>query len=154
MKIQAILFMCNDFDRAKFTLENFNKHNPDIPIRIINSGGKDPKPYLSHILNTEIINAPNLWHKKTSCGKGSFGPEFINYFFEYGYNSKFSHTLLLETDVLTNRAITKEPLYDIAGPTNPCGHNEHILYDYLKIKGNRLHTVVEEQFLATNTLIL
>lgn len=27
MKIQAILFMCNDFARAKFTLENFVKWN-------------------------------------------------------------------------------------------------------------------------------
>jgi len=140
MNIQAILFMSNDFSRAKFTLENFNKHNPIIPIRIINSGGEDPEPYLRHIPNTEIVNAPNLWHKKTSCGKGSFGPGFIKYFFEYGYNSDFSHTLLLETDVLTNRQITKEPKYDISGPTNPCGENEHILYDYLQIKGSRLHT--------------
>jgi len=140
MKIQAILFMSNDFSRAKFTLENFSKHNPIIPIRIINSGGEDPKPYLIHIPNTEFINAPNLWHKKTSCGKGSFGPEFVEYFFEYGYNPKFTHTLLLETDVLTNRQIIKEPIYDISGPTNPCGENEHILYDYLGIIDNHLHT--------------
>lgn len=132
--------MYNDFARAKFTLENFCRYNPNIPVRIINSGGDDPKPYLGHIPNTEFINAPNLWHKKTSCGKGSFGPKFIEYFFEYGYNSEFSHTLLLETDVLTNKQITKEPLYDISGPTNPCGHNELVLYDYLGIKNNFLHT--------------
>jgi hypothetical protein len=140
MKIQAILFMCNDFARAKFTLENFSKWNPDIPIRIINSGGDSPKPHLQHINNTEFIDAPNLWHKKTHCGKGSFGPEFIKYFFDYGLNSSFTHTLLLETDVLTNRKITIEPKYDIAGPTNPCGHNELILYNYLNINDNLFHT--------------
>jgi hypothetical protein len=60
MKIQAILFMCNDFARARFTLENFNKWNPEVPIRVINSGGDCPKPYLEHITNIEFVNAPNL----------------------------------------------------------------------------------------------
>lgn len=132
--------MSNDFSRAKFTLENFNKYNPTIPVRVINSGGENPEPYLRDIPNIEIINAPNLWHKKTICGKGSFSPEFIEYFFEYGYNSGFSHTLLLETDVLTNRSITKEPKYDISGPNNFCSENEYVLYDYLQIRGSRLHT--------------
>jgi hypothetical protein len=140
MKIQAILIMCNDFARAKFTLENFNKWNPDVPIRLINSGGNCPKLHLQHIPNIEFINAPNLWHKQTKCGVGSFGPEFCNYFFDFGLNEDFSHTLLLETDVLTNRKITIEPKYDISGPTNPCGHNEHVLYDYLNIHENRIHT--------------
>lgn len=140
MKIQAILFMCNDFARAKFTLENFSKWNPDVPIRVINSGGDSPKPYLEHISNTEFIDAPNLWHKKTLCGVGSFGPRYYDYLFEYGLNSNYSYTLFLETDVLTNRKITIEPKYDIAGPTNPCGHNELILYNYLNINENLVHT--------------
>jgi hypothetical protein len=140
MKIQAIMFMCNDFKRAKFTLENFSKHNPNIPIRVVNSGGNDPKEYLKHINNIEFINAPNLWHKKTLCGVGSFGPQYYEYLFEYGLNENFTHTLFLETDVLTNRKITIEPKYDISGPNNPCGHNEHVLYDFLKIHENRMHT--------------
>jgi len=140
MKIQAILFMCNDFARAKFTLENFNKWNPEVPIRVINSGGDCPKPYLEHISNIEFINAPNLWHKKTLCGIGSFGPQYYDYLFDFGLNENFSHTLFLETDVLTNRKITIEPEYDISGPNNPCGSNEHILYDYLNIPGSRIHT--------------
>lgn len=140
MKIQAILFMCNDFARAKFTLENFSKWNPDMPIRIINSGGDSPKSYLEHIPYTEFINAPNLWHKKTHCGKGSFGPQFADYLFDYGLNNNYTHTLLLETDVLTNRPITVEPIYDISGPCNPCGHNELVLYEYLNINDNKVHT--------------
>ena len=138
MKIQAILFMCNDFARARFTLENFNKWNPEVPIRVINSGGDCPKPYLEHIPNIEFINVPNLWHKKTLCGKGSFGPFFADYLFDFGLNENFSHTLLLETDVLTNRKITIEPEYDISGITN-FGGNETI-YRYLEIDGHRLHS--------------
>lgn len=138
MKIQAILFMCNDFARAKFTLENFSKWNPDIPVRVINSGGNSPKPYLSHIKNIEFLDAPNLWHKETLCGKGSFGPKYCKYFFEYGLNSKFTHTLLLETDVLTNRKITVEPNYDISGITNLGGHES--IYKFLNISGHRLHS--------------
>lgn len=140
MKIQAIMFMCNDFTRAKFTLENFSKWNPEIPIRVINSGGECPKSYLSHIEKIEFINAPNLWHKKTLCGVGSFGPQYYDYLFDYGLNEEFSHTLFLETDVLTNRKITIEPKYDISGPNNPCGYNENILYDFLNIADNRIHT--------------
>ena len=138
MKIQAILFMCNDFARAKFTLENFSKWNTDIPIRIINSGGDSPKSHLQHISNTEFIDTPNLWHKKTHCGKGSFGPEFMKYFFDYGMNNNFTHTLLLETDVLTNKKITVEPKYDISGITNYGG--DESIYKYLQIKGHRLHS--------------
>ena len=140
MKIQAILFMCNDFARAKFTLENFFKWNPDIPIRVINSGGDSPRPYLEHIPNIEFIDAPNLWHKKTLCGVGSFGPRYYDYLFEYGLNSNYSHTLFLETDVLTNRKISIAPRYEVSGPNNPCGHNEFVLYKYLNIHDNFLHT--------------
>jgi len=138
MKIQAILFMCNDFARAKFTLENFSKWNPEIPIKVVNSGGEPPKPHLDHIDNIEFIDAPNLWHKKTICGKGSFGPVFADYFFQYGNNKKFTHTLLLETDVLTSRKITIKPEFDISGVTN-FGGNE-LVYNFLNIKSNRLHS--------------
>jgi len=140
MKIQAILFMCNDFTRAKFTLENFRKHNPEIPIRVVNAGGDSPKPSLSHISNVEFVDAPNLWHKYTKCGNGSFGPRFADYFFEFGLNQEYTHTMLLETDILTNRTISIEPKYDISGPCNPCGDNEYVLYDYLNIPGPRIHT--------------
>jgi hypothetical protein len=140
MKIQTILFMRNDFARAKFTLENFRKHNPIIPIRVINAGGDSPKSLLSHISNIEFIDAPDLWHKKTHCGRGSFGPKFADYFFDFGLNENFTHTLLLETDVLTNRTITIEPKFDIAGPNNPCGPKEFALYDALNIGNPRIHT--------------
>jgi len=139
MKFQAIMFMCNDFERAFFTLHTFRRHHPDIKIRVVNSGGEDPTSRLKY-LNVEVVQAPNLWHKKTLCGVGSFGPEFADYLFDYGLNEEFTHTLMFETDVLTNRRVTVEPKYDISGPTNPCGHNELKLYDYLNINENKIHT--------------
>jgi len=139
MKIQAILFMCNDFIKAKFTLENFYRWNPDIPIRVVNSGGECPKPYLNHIPNIGYIDAPNLWHKETHCGKGSFGPQFADYLFDYGLNENYDYTLLLETDVLTNSKITKEPKYDISGPTFLAGPSERFLYQELNLEQN-VHT--------------
>tara|TARA_B100001094_G_scaffold88542_1_gene84653 strand:+ start:3941 stop:4612 length:672 start_codon:yes stop_codon:yes gene_type:complete len=139
MKIQTILFMCNDFARAKFTLENFNKWNPESPILVVNSGGESPERHLKHIPNTSFIDAPNLWHKKTSCGQGSFGPLFADYLFDYGLNSEYDYTLLLETDVLTNRKISTEPRYDISGPTNFCGETELPLYEHLSLEPD-VHT--------------
>lgn len=140
MKIQAIMFMCNDFKRAQFTLENFRKHHDDVPVRVVNSGGESPEPYLSHITGIQFIDAPNLWHKKTHCGVGSFDPRYFDYLFEYGLNPNYTHTLFLETDVLTNRAISIAPSYDMAGPTNFCGPSEHVLYDAVNINSYRVHT--------------
>jgi hypothetical protein len=131
--------MKNDFERAFFTLNSFRRHHPNTPIRVINAGGKDPSKYLSSI-GVEIIHADDLWHKKTLCGVGSFGPRYYDYLFEYGLNSNYSHTLYLETDVLTNRKISITPKYELSGPNNPCGHNEFVLYEYLNIHDNFLHT--------------
>jgi hypothetical protein len=139
MNIQTILFMCNDFERAFFTLHSFRRHHSNIPIRVINAGGKDPSKYLSSI-GVEVINTDNLWHKKTHCGVGSFSPDFANHLFEYGLNPKYDYTLFLETDVLTNRTIKIKPKYHISGVTNPCGPKESILYTHLGITNNFLHT--------------
>lgn len=140
INIQAILFMCNDFARAKFTLENFVKWNSSIPIRIINSGGKSPKCYLEHIPNITFIDADNLWHKKTHCGKGSFDYRFADYLFDYGLNSDFDYTLCLETDVLTNRSISIIPQFHMSGPITPCNDKEKKLYEYLNVSDPFHHT--------------
>lgn len=142
MKIKAIMFMCNDFDRAVFTLGHFQKHNPDIPIRVINSGGEDPSPYFNtNGIIAEVVHHENLWHKKTACGVGSFGPKYCDVLFEYALSDDvYDHVLLLETDVLTNRPITIEPKFDISGPINFCGGGEHVLYEYLCIPKPYIHT--------------
>ena len=140
MKIQAIMFMYNDFDRARFTIEKFFTHNPDIPILILNDGGKDPTNIFSDIKSASVHNIKSIWHKKTHCGKGSFGPEFFDILFEYGLTDKFTHTLYLETDVLTNRKLTVPPKYAISGVMNKCGPKEEFLYNYLNLSCDRLHS--------------
>jgi hypothetical protein len=141
MKIQALLFMCNDFDRAKFTLEKFNKYNPDIPISVINSGGESPINYLKHIPSiVEYVDTDDLWHRKTHCKRGGFGLPFLEILFNYGLNENFTHTLYLETDVLTNRKITIEPKYDMSGVMVGCGPKEQFLWDYLNIAPPHYHT--------------
>jgi hypothetical protein len=132
--------MCNDFKRAQFTLENFRKHNAGIPIRVVNSGGDSPEPYLKHVGDIEFVDAPNLWHKQTVCGTGSFGPAYYDYLFEYGLDSNYTHTLFLETDVLTNRTVNIPPLYDLSGPVNSSGGGCNALYDAAGIFKNRIHT--------------
>ena len=140
MKIQAIMFMRNELKGAQFTLENFRKHNPDIPVRIIN-GGVDCSEYVLHIDGVEIVNTTNLWHfNAASLAMGGFTPEYFDYLFEYGLNQNYTHTLYLEPDVLTNRAITIPPKYDISGPLNMCHQNDYALYDAFGINEYRVHT--------------
>jgi hypothetical protein len=141
MKIQALLFMCNDFDRAKFTLENFSKHNSEIDIVVINSGGDSPKLHLQHIAQiVEFIDTEDLWHRKTWCGRGGFGLKYIDILFKYGLNNKYTHTLYLETDVLTNNKIVIEPKYDLAGLFVGCGPKERFLWNYMNIQDYHYHT--------------
>ena len=141
MKIQALLFMCNDFSRAKFKLENFYKHNPDIDIKVINSGGDSPKKYLQHIKSIiEFIDTEDLWHRQTWCGRGGFGLKYIDILFKYGLDTRYTHTLYLETDVLTNRKITIEPQYDLAGLFVGCGPKEKFLWNYMNIDNYHYHS--------------
>ena len=141
MKIQALLFMCNDFERAKFTLENFAKYNPDIDIRVINSGGNSPRKHLQHIEQiVEFLDTEDLWHRKTWCGRGGFGLKYIDLLFKYGLDKRYTHTLYLETDVLTNGKITKEPKHDLSGVFVGCGKHERFLWNHMKIPDNHYHT--------------
>ena len=140
MNIQAILFMCNDFSRANFVLDNFCKHNPDIPITTINSGGEPPEKHLNKYDQNTIINCEDLWHKGTHCGRGGFGLKYVEKLFEFGLNKRFTHTLYLETDVLTNSKITQCPKYDLSGVFVTCGPKENFLWKYFNIKDNHYHT--------------
>jgi hypothetical protein len=140
MKLQAIIFMCNDFKRLDFTLEGFTKHNPDIPVLVVNSGGNPPNEITDKYSSVTLNNAPNLWHKQNHSGPGSFGPQYYDYLFEYGLNENFTHTIFLETDVQTNGKIVHEPLYDLSGPLGGNGAAEDFLYTYYNIPEPRLHT--------------
>lgn len=134
MKIQAIMMMKNDIKRMNFVLENFFKHNPDIPVLVYNCGGNSPKEEVSKFSNAKLIDYYDIWHKKTHCGVGSFDPRWHKLMFNYGLNSEYTHTLFLETDVLTTKKITIEPKYDMSGILNYCGSKELELYRHLNLE--------------------
>ena len=48
-------------------------------------------------------------------------------------NKDYTHTLFLETDVLTTNKITKEPKYDMSGVLNFCSQEDAIYYKMLNI---------------------
>ena len=102
-KYRAILFMCNDERRAEFVIENFTKHNPDIPLMVYN-GGNSAK-YLEKKFNIELTEGPNLWHKNTRNPPGSFSYDWVEYMFNVGLNMEEDYLIFLETDVKVNRKI-------------------------------------------------
>lgn len=53
--------------------------------------------------------------------------------FDYGLNSDYTHTLFLETDVLTTKKISIEPKYDMSGILNYCGPKEIELYNHINL---------------------
>lgn len=121
--------MCNDEKRAKFVVENFTKHNPDIPL-IVYNGGR-PVGNLFEGFNIEYQEGPNLWHKFTRCPPGSFSYEWFEKLFEVGLKMDSKYLIFLETDVKCNRKIEKEPIFEISGPTTRCGpQDEYASYDF------------------------
>lgn len=131
MKIQAIMMMKNDINRADFVLHNFFKWNPDIPVLVYNCGGESPRQMISKYSNAKLIEYDDIWHKRTKNGSGSFDPRWFKLIFDYALNDNFTHTLFLETDVLTTKKISIEPKYDMSGILNFCGQEEMELYKFL-----------------------
>lgn len=133
MKIQAIMMMKNDLVRADFVLQNFFKWNPDIPVLVYNCGGNSPKQVIDKYPNAKLIEYDDIWHRGTHDGVGSFDVRWFKLMFDYGLNDNYTHTLFLETDVLTTKKISIEPKYDMSGILNFCGPKENVLYDYFKL---------------------
>lgn len=133
MNIQAIMMMKDDIKRMEFVLYNFFKWNPEIPVLVYNCGGKSPKEEIKQFKNASLIDYDDIWHKRGPNGVGSFDPRWFQLMFEYGLNSDYTHTLFLETDVLTTYKITKEPKYDMSGVLNFCSQNEFVYYNMLKM---------------------
>ena len=128
MSYTAFLTMCNDEKRAEFVLENFTKHNPEIPVIVYNGGNS--ASYLQDKFDIEYREGPNLW-ETFFPGTGSFSYEWFETIFEIGLTMETDHLIFLETDVLTTRRIESEPLYDISGPLVSCGPlEEHQSYLY------------------------
>lgn len=121
MKIKAFLQMKDDFERLDFTLFNFVKHNPEIPILVVNDGGQNPSVVTDKYSQVTLVNfSESSWVK--NGGNGTFGPEWFKRLYEYAESdSGYTHLLFLETDVLTRRTITINPAYDMSGFMNCSG---------------------------------
>lgn len=140
MKYHAVLFMCNDEKRARFVIEGFKEHNPDIPLTVYN-GGK-PCRQLVEDYDIVLFEGPNLWHRKTRHAPGSFNFHWFEKLFELHEIHDPDYLIFLETDVKVNRKIVKEPEYDVSGAVVQCGYMETLtMYDYWDayIKGENFH---------------
>lgn len=128
MKYVAILFMCNDVNRAEFTIENFKKHNPDIHL-IVYNGGESVR-YFEDKYDIELIEGPNLWHTKTRGSPGSFNYGWFEQLYLTHEKYDPDYLIFLETDVKTNKKIEIDPEYDISGVCLGCGTLERIVMYY------------------------
>jgi hypothetical protein len=129
MKYHAVLFMCNDEERARFVIENFQKHNPEIKLTVYNGGNSVSESFSEY--DIELIEGDNLWHKKTRHAPVSFSYEWFEMLFVIYEKHKPEYLIFLETDVKTNRKIEIEPKYDVSGPVVSCGYMEQlVMYDY------------------------
>ncbi len=133
MKIKGIIFASNDDLKLDFTLKHFKKHNPEIPILIFDNGSTDLK-LIAEKYGYQYRKIPNIWHKKTRCGIGSFDYHWFEYMFEFGLQEDdYTHILFLETDVYTQKPITLEPKYDMAGPLGFSNIKENELFHYFNL---------------------
>lgn len=146
MKYHAILFMCNDEKRARFVIENFTKHNPDIGLTVYNGG--ESYSSLQKEYNIELIESVNPWHKKTRHAPGSFNFTWFQILFETYKRYACDYLLFLETDVKVTKKIEIEPKYDLSGVLVGCGLMESlIMYDFW---GNYLKGLPFEEDKTTN----
>jgi len=123
MSYTAFLTMCNDETRAEFVLENFTRHNPDIPVIVYNGGNS--ASYLQERYDIDYREGPNFWNVFLP-GVGSFTYDWFDLIFDIGLSMSTDHLIFLETDVLTTRKLETEPQYDISGPLVSCGELESL----------------------------
>jgi hypothetical protein len=128
MKYLAVLFMCNDEKRARFVIENFKKYNPEIHL-IVYNGGNSVEHFRKEY-DIELIEGPNLWHKKTRCDVGSFGYDWFKRLFFFYKTYEPEYLIFLETDVKTNKKIEIDPEYDISGVCLGCAPIDRITAYY------------------------
>lgn len=123
MKIKAFIQCRNDLERLDFVLYYFNKFNPNIPVFVANDNGQSPKDivkkykiYSYEDYNYRTINYDDKAELPDHL-KGSYlGFKAIKRIFNYAFDDlDFTHLLFLETDVLTKKAISVVPKYDVSG---------------------------------------
>ena len=122
--------MCNDVHRAEWVAHNFKAHNPDIGLTVYN-GGVDDVETRRRVIADHYEAGENLWHLNTRLRTGSFGYGWFEKLYEVAEERDADHTIYLETDVQTNRAITVDPKWDLSGVLmDPGPESALIAYDY------------------------
>lgn len=143
--------MSNDNSRLDFTLKTFKKHNPEIPVLVYNNGGNSEAENVAKKYNCSYKFIPNIWHKQTRCGTGSFNYEWFKYLFEFGLEEDdYTHVLFLETDVYATGPIINEPEFDMSGPLHFCSEKENPLFEYFNLDkfGYKFNLQNNSRFLA------
>jgi hypothetical protein len=124
MKIKAIISCFSkhsenkDLFRLEKTLEHFCRHNPDIPVTVINDGGESPIDIVRKFKNCYLSNEKENSYIRDGgfCRDGTFGYLWFKRLFDFGLKDDgYSHVLFLETDVLTRSRVACIPKYDMAG---------------------------------------
>ena len=164
MKIKAILPVYSEWSdgeelfKLEKTLENFFKHNPSIPVTVINDGGKSPVEIVRKFDNCYLIeDKKNSWVQNSKFNfTGAPGFLWFKRLYQFAEQEDYTHILYLETDVLTRYRISRVPKYEIAG----CGFvswdqandfycdffglpkTKHIKFKDLTYEGNDYHNEI------------
>ena len=138
--VSGVASSTGEFFRLEKTLENFFKHNPDIPVTVVNDGGQTPIEITRKFDNCYLINdTENSWIQKSIFNSvGAPGYLWFKRLYDFASQDDFSHIIYLETDVLTRRKIVHVPRYEVAGcgMVSWCSANEFYC-DYFKIKKSK-----------------
>ena len=138
--VSGVASSTGEFFRLEKTLENFFKHNPDIPVTVVNDGGQTPIEITRKFDNCYLINdTENSWIQKSIFNSvGAPGYLWFKRLYDFASQDDFSHIIYLESDVLTRRKIVHVPRYEVAGcgMVSWCSANEFYC-DYFKIKKSK-----------------
>ena len=126
-----------EFFRLEKTLENFFKHNPDIPVTVVNDGGQTPIDVVRKFDNCYLIDdTKNSWiHESKFNSVGAPGYLWFKRLYDFANQDDFTHIIYLETDILTRHKIVHVPRYEMAGSGMVSHWVANDFYcDYFKIK--------------------
>ena len=135
--VSGVASSTGEFFRLEKTLENFFKHNPDIPVTVVNDGGQTPIEIIRKFDNCYLIDdTENSWIQESIFNSvGAPGYLWFKRLYVFASEDDFTHIIYLETDVLTRRKIEHVSRYEMAG----CGmvssqHANDFYWDYFGIE--------------------
>jgi hypothetical protein len=115
--VSGVASSTGEFFRLEKTLENFFTHNPDIPVTVVNDGGKTPIEIIRKFDNCYLIDdTENSWIQKSIFNSvGAPGYLWFKRLYDFASEDDFTHIIYLETDVLTRHKIAHVPRHEMSG---------------------------------------